>query len=68
MQELPENVLWLEDGDRSRYVHRFEFKSFTLEEVATFYDYDPEGQLDYDSAVTARVTEDPVLGMIGRLV
>lgn len=67
-QELPDHVLWLLDGDQSRYVHRYEFKPFTVDEVATFYDYTPDGTLDYDTAVTVRVTEDPLLGVVGRLV
>jgi len=68
MQELPDHVLWLIDGDNSRYVHRYEFKQFALGDVATFYNYDPDGYLDYDTAVTVRVTEDPLLGLVGRLV
>lgn len=68
MQELPDHVLWLIDGDNSRYVHRYEFKPFVLEDVATFYNYDPTGYFDYDTAVTVRVTEDPLLGLVGRLV
>ena len=68
MQELPDHVLWLIDGDNSRYVHCYEFKPFALDDVATFYNYDPNGDLDYDTAVTVRVTEDPLLGLVGRLV
>ena len=68
MQELPEHVLWLVDGDNSRYVNRYEFKPFTLDDVVTFYDYHQDGTLDYDSAVTVRVTEDATLGIVGRLV
>ena len=68
MQELPPNVLWLVDGDHSRHVHRYEFKPYAVGDTATFYDYDPNGALDYDSAVTVRVEEDPTLGVVGRLV
>lgn len=68
MKELPDHVLWLVDGDNSRHVHRYEFKPFAPEDVATFYDYHEDGTLDYDSAVTVRVEQDPDLGVIGRLV
>lgn len=68
MQELPEHVLWLVDGDNSRYVNRYEFKPFALDDVVTFYDYHQDGTLDYDSAVTVRLTEDATLGIVGRLV
>lgn len=68
MKELPENVLWLEDAGNSRYVNKYERKAFTEGEVATFFDYDPEGNLDYDTAVTCRVVRDEVLGLVGKLV
>ncbi|WP_020570049.1 hypothetical protein [Neolewinella persica] len=68
MQELPDNLLWLVDADQSRYIHKYERQPFALGDVATFYTYDPEGHLDYDSAITCRVVEDEVLGVIGRLV
>lgn len=68
MKELPDNVLWLQDADNSRYVNKYERKPFALGEVATFFDYDEDGGLDYDSAVTCRVEEDEVLGLIARLV
>lgn len=72
MQELPENILWLEDGDRSRHVHKYERRPYEAGEVATFYDYDPAdatgAAVDFDTAVTCRVTEDETLGLIGRLV
>lgn len=68
MQELPDNLLWLVDGDQSRYVHKYERQPFAPGDVATFFDYDPAGDLDYDTAVTCRVVEDEVLGLIGRLV
>ncbi len=68
MPELPDNVLWLEDADRSRHVHKYERQPYALGEVATFFDYDPEGGLDYDTAVTCRVVEDAFLGVIARLV
>jgi len=68
MKELPENILWLQDADNSRYINKYERKAFELGEVATFFDYDEDGYLDYDSAVTVRVVEDEVLGLVGRLV
>ena len=68
MQELPDNLLWLVDGGQSRYVHKYERQPFGLGDVATFFDYDPDGGLDYDTAVTCRVVEDEVLGVVGRLV
>lgn len=68
MQELPDHILWLIDADNSRYIHRYAFKPFTLDDVETFYDYHEDGRLDYDSAVTVRVTEDATLGIVGRLV
>ena len=68
MQELPDHVLWLVDGDNSRHVHRYEFKPFAVGDVETFYDYHADGTLDYDSATTVRVAEDDLLGVVGRLV
>lgn len=68
MKELPDHVLWLVDGNNSRHVRRYEFKPFTLGDAETFYDYHEDGTLDYDTAVTVRVEEDAVLGIIGRLV
>jgi hypothetical protein len=68
MQELPDNILWLEDAGNSRYVNKYERKPFLEGDVATFFDYDPDGGLDYDSAVTCRVVRDEVLGLVGRLV
>lgn len=68
MKELPENVLWLEDAGNSRYVNKYERKPFIIGEVATFFDYAPDGGIDYDSAVTCRVVEDEVLGLVGKLV
>ncbi len=68
MPELPDNVIWLEDAGQSRYVHKYERQSFAVGDVATFFDYDPEGGLDYDTAVTCRVIEDEVLGLVARLV
>lgn len=68
MQELPDNLLWLVDGGQSRYVHKYERQPFELGDVATFFDYDADGGLDYDTAVTCRVVEDEVLGVVGRLV
>lgn len=68
MEELPDNVIWLEDADRSRYVHKYDFQPFETGEVATFYDYHPTGFLDYDSALTCRVVEDAVLGPVARAV
>ena len=68
MKELPENVLWLEDAGNSRYVNKYERKPFAEGEVSTFFDYDPEGGIDYDSAVTCRVVRDDLLGLVGRLV
>ena len=67
-QELPENVIWLVDGDNSRYVHKYERQAFALGDVATFFDYHADGRLDYDSALTCRVTEDPVYGEVARPV
>lgn len=68
MPELPDNVLWLEDADRSRYVHKYERKPYEEGDVATFFDYDPENGLDYDTAVTCRVVNDELLGLVARLV
>jgi hypothetical protein len=68
MKELPDNVLWLEDAGNSRYVNKYERKPFETGEVATFFDYNPEGEIDYDSAVTCRVIRDEVLGLVARLV
>ncbi|MEO0732456.1 MAG: hypothetical protein AAFZ52_06450 [Bacteroidota bacterium] len=68
MQEIPDNVIWLEDGDQSRYVHKYERQPFAVGDMATFYDYHADGTLDYDSAVTCRVVEDVLLGVIVRLV
>jgi len=68
MQELPDHILWLIDGDNSRHVNKYERKPYELGDVATFFDYSPEGGVDYDSAVTVRVVEDEVLGIVGRLV
>lgn len=67
-KELPDNVLWLQDADEGRYVHKYDFKPFELGEVATFYDYHEDGTHDYDSAVTCRVERDPILGEIARKV
>ncbi len=67
-KELPNNVLWLEDGDNSRYVHRYEFAPYALGEVTTFYDYAEDGSLNYDTAVTCRVEQDDVYGEIARPV
>ena len=67
-QELPDNVIWLVDGDDSRHVHKYERQAYALGEVATFYDFNPGGELDYDTAVTCRVERDPLLGEIARLV
>ena len=68
MKELPDNILWLQDADKSRYVNKYERKAFELGEVSTFFDYDEDEGIDYDSAVTVRVVMDEVLGLVGRLV
>lgn len=68
MKELPDNILWLQDGDNSRYVNKYERRAFEVGEVATFFDYDEAGGIDYDSAVTCRVEEDDLLGLVARLV
>lgn len=68
MEELPDNVIWLEDADHSRYVRQYDFKPYTIGDVATWYDYDPEGGLDYDTAVTGRVEEDALYGEVVRRV
>ncbi|TXF91544.1 hypothetical protein FUA23_02270 [Neolewinella aurantiaca] len=68
MKELPDNVIWLEDAGNSRYVNKYERKPFEEGEVSTFFDYDPDGGIDYDTAVTCRVEHDEVLGLIARLV
>jgi|AntRauTorckE5430_2_1112549.scaffolds.fasta_scaffold00202_4 hypothetical protein len=68
MKELPDNVLWLEDSGSSRYVNKYERKSYELSEVATFFDYDPDGGIDYDTAVTCRVIQDEILGIVARRV
>ena len=67
-QELPANVIWLEDADRSRYVRQYDFKAFRIGDVATWYDYVPGEELDYDTAVTGRVGEDGIYGEVVRLV
>ena len=67
-QELPDHVIWLVAGEDSRYVRRYEFKPFSLGEVATFYNFEEDGSLDYDTAVTCRIESDPDLGMIARMV
>lgn len=67
-QELPPNVIWLEDGDNSRYVRQYEFKPFSIGDVGTFYDFHADGTLDYDSALTCRVEEDLVYGEVARAV
>ena len=67
-QELPENVIWLRDGDQGRYVHRYDFRPFEVGEVSTFYDYHEDGTFDYDSAVTCRVEADELHGEVARKV
>lgn len=67
-QELPENVVWLVDGDEGRYVHKYEFKIYEVGEVATFYDYHEDGFFDYDTATTCRIERDEVYGEVARKV
>ena len=68
MKELPDNVLWLEDSGSSRNVKKYERKPYEIREVATFFDYDPDGGIDYDTAVTCRVIHDEILGIVARRV
>lgn len=67
-KEIPENVIWLEDGEHSRYVHKYERQPYALGDVATFFDYHEDDRLDYDSAITCRVVEDLVYGEIAKPV
>ena len=67
-QELPDNVIWLRDGGSGRYVHKYERQPYRIGDVATFYDFNEDGTLDYDSAVTCRVEADELLGEVARKV
>jgi len=67
-EELPDNVIWLVDGDEGRYVHKYEFQPFQVGDTATFYSYHADGTFDYDSAVTCRIEKDDTLGDVARLI
>lgn len=67
-KELPDNVVWLVDGDEGRYIHKYEFQPFKVDEVATFYDYHEDGTFDYDTATTCRIEKDALYGEVARKV